>query len=89
MIDGNDQVHLADPSVLSRTMFVDTLGISSEDFDLGPEDRERLFGSGQRTVREFMQSWDWAGWKSTCGTDPRRDGRVDGPPRRAGRATGT
>ena len=72
IISGNDQVHLADPCVVQRTMFVDTSFVSSVNFDLSPAEQQRLFAAGQQAARDFLADWDWADYQSRCAVDAAR-----------------
>lgn len=65
-IGGNDQSHLADPCVASRTIFVDPQGIHSTDFGLDAADRERLYTNGHDAARRFLDRWDWATYLREC-----------------------
>lgn len=82
VINGNDQVHLADPCVLQRTIFVDTGFVSSTNFQLGECEQQELFRRGHDAATEFLRSWDWDAYRqSSCVTDP-------GRPRKAQAAQG-
>lgn len=67
-VNGNDEVHLADPSVRSRTMFIDTSQFSSVNFDLSQADAQKLYEMGHKTAEEFIGTWDWLRWKAEYGT---------------------
>ena len=60
-----DQMHLQDPTVVARTIFVDTTGVRATDFDLSPETAERLFQAGQQAAIKFLdggdgqEPWNW------------------------------
>ena len=54
-----DQMHIDDPSVLARTIFIDTLGVKSTDFGLGRETADRLFASGRAAAEAFLSKWDF------------------------------
>lgn len=52
-----DRAHIEDPKVVSRTIFVDSLGVSATDFDAvstKPELREALFQSGVAAATRFL-----------------------------------
>lgn len=59
MANFHDQMHIDDPAVLARTMFVDTLSVRATDFDLGADDREALFRNGREAALEFLAGWDF------------------------------
>ncbi len=80
VINGNDQVHLADPCVAQRTMFIDTSFVSALDFDLTAEEQQRLFAAGRKGARDFLAAWNWKRYQAACGA---ASGRV--PKARAAR----
>ncbi|MFA9429155.1 patatin-like phospholipase family protein [Egicoccus sp. AB-alg2] len=49
-----DQRHLDDPSVLARTVFVDTTGYPSLDFDLDAQDRAALADKGRNAALSWL-----------------------------------
>ena len=55
MINFHDQMHLDDPSVLERTIFVDTLQVKATDFDITPELQAALFASGRTAATKFLE----------------------------------
>ena len=67
-VNGNDQVHLADPCVERRTVFVDTPGVGREQFRIGPAERQALIDSGDRATEEFLRAWDWGAFVGECGS---------------------
>ena len=72
VVNGNGNVHLADPCVCIRTIFVDTSAVSSTNFDLTSDQQNLLITQGQQAARDFLAGWNWAAYKSTCGNDPAR-----------------
>jgi NTE family protein len=73
VINGNDQVHLADPCVQQRTIFVDTEFVSATDFQLSKDDQSKLFRHGHDAASEFLRSWDWEAYLAgPCAKDPGR-----------------
>jgi NTE family protein len=54
-----DCMHVDREEVVSRTIFVDTFGISATDFDLTRDDQLRLHESGRRSAEQFLESWDF------------------------------
>lgn len=66
-----DRMHLDDPAVLARTIFVDTTGVRATDFHLTPETATRLFQNGRDAATRFLDGspgtpgnpgtpgWDW------------------------------
>lgn len=55
-----DQLHLDEPSVLARTIFVDTFGVKATEFDLDDATRDRLYANGRSAAEKFLRSWDFA-----------------------------
>ena len=51
---------LADEGVGARTVYVDTMNVSSTDFGLSPELRDQLFANGQAAAARFLAAWDRA-----------------------------
>jgi NTE family protein len=54
-----DQMHIDDPAVLARTIFVDTFGVKATDFDLDRETATRLYDNGRRAATEFLARWSF------------------------------
>ena len=54
-----DQMHVDDPSVLGRTIFVDTMGVKATDFELGREAADRLFENGRAAAEAFLSKWNF------------------------------
>jgi NTE family protein len=68
-VNGNDQVHLADPCVQRRTVFVDTPGVHSKMFEISAAEREALIDSGDRATEDFLRTWDWSAFLRDCTSD--------------------
>jgi NTE family protein len=58
MTSFHDQLHLDDPSVLARTIFIDTLKVRSTDFDIDRTTQQRLYDSGRRAATKFLDGDD-------------------------------
>ena len=54
-----DRMHLGEPDVLRRTIFVDTSGVRSTDFGLTADTAERLYESGRSAAERFLRTWDF------------------------------
>jgi NTE family protein len=54
-----DQMHIDEPSVLARTMFVDTTGVHATDFDLDARTAQWLFDNGRKAAESFLATWNW------------------------------
>lgn len=69
-----DRMHVEDPSVVARTIFVDTADIKSTDFGLTKQQRDLLFENGRKAAIEFLDgtpgqpAWDWEMYKKTYRT---------------------
>jgi NTE family protein len=59
MASAHDRLHLDDPAVLDRTVFVDTFGVKATDFGLTEETQLRLYRSGLAAGEEFLRSWSF------------------------------
>jgi NTE family protein len=59
MTNFHDQMHIDEPSVLARTMFVDTGQVKATDFDLDGSAQDMLFEHGRRAARKFLSTWDF------------------------------
>jgi Predicted esterase of the alpha-beta hydrolase superfamily len=59
MTNFHDQMHIDDPSVLDRTMFVDTGSVKSTDFDIDPTTQEVLFTNGRAAAGTFLAGWNF------------------------------
>ena len=55
----HDQIHIEDPSVTSRTIFVDTTGVKATDFDLDEETQNRLYSNGVVAATDFLKTWSF------------------------------
>jgi NTE family protein len=63
MQKAHDQIYVDQPSVASRTIFVDTTGYNATDFNLTLADKQKLFNSGLTAGEKFLGKWDWAKWQ--------------------------
>jgi NTE family protein len=69
-----DRMHVEEPSVVARTIFIDTKDIQATDFGLTSEQRDMLFANGQKAATKFLDgaadqpSWDWEQYKKTYRT---------------------
>lgn len=60
-----DAMHIDEPGVQARTIFVDTFGVRSTDFDLDEATRRRLFDSGRAAAQSFLSTWDFDQYVAT------------------------
>lgn len=58
--------HVLDPCNVSRSVYVDTAGVSAVDFDLDEAERGRLLQAGREATRAFLDDWDFGRWLATC-----------------------
>ena len=63
MQKAHDQVYVDQPSVASRTIFVDTTGYNATDFHLTLADKQKLFNSGLTAGKKFLGKWNWVKWQ--------------------------
>ena len=54
----SDQMHLDNPAVLARTIFVDTFGINATDFSIDRPTQEKLYQSGRTAAEKFLATLD-------------------------------
>jgi NTE family protein len=50
----SDQMHLNDPGVIERTIFVDTLGVNATDFEITRAVQEQLFQNGRTAAENWL-----------------------------------
>ena len=63
MTNFHDQMHINDPSVLARTMFVDAGQVKATDFDIDEPTQDMLFTNGKSGAQEFLKGWDFESYK--------------------------
>lgn len=59
MTNFHDQIHLDDPSVVARTIFVDCGTVHATDFDIDAGTQNLLFESGRAAATRFLAAWDF------------------------------
>jgi NTE family protein len=65
----HDRLHIDEPSVQDRTIFVDTGTVQATDFHLGKAARDLLFENGRAAAEKFFDGgdgrpgWDWDSYK--------------------------
>ena len=64
LVGWNDRSHIDDPSIVARTIFVNTFGISAVAFDLSRADQDRLYKSGRDAATKFLDTWDFSEYAS-------------------------
>ena len=68
MASAHDQMHLDDPCVVHRTIFVDTGKVKATDFEIGPEVQAALYESGRSAATDFLKTWDFEAHIRNCRT---------------------
>jgi NTE family protein len=63
ILDAHDRIHIDDPAVIARTIFVDTKGTRATHFDISPSEKEQLFESGRKYAKKFLATWDFSAYK--------------------------
>jgi NTE family protein len=67
MTSFHDRLHIDDPAVVARTIFVDTMRVKATDFDLTRDSVETLYDGGRRAAERFLETWDFdqylANWR--------------------------
>jgi NTE family protein len=58
----HDQIHIDDPAVLARTMFVDTLGVKATDFDIDEATQDLLHDNGRIAATKFLNTWNFGSY---------------------------
>lgn len=66
MVNFHDQMHLDDPCVVARTIFVDTLDVRATDFDIDSATQEALFHNGVEAAEWFLARWDFEAHLRNC-----------------------
>ncbi|MQA86268.1 MAG: hypothetical protein GEV03_16945 [Streptosporangiales bacterium] len=61
-----DAMRIDDPCNMTRTIFVDTAGVSGMDFELPEEQQRELFAAGRKGVEEFLRDWDFDEYLRDC-----------------------
>jgi NTE family protein len=70
LTSAHDRFYVDQPCVQNRTIFVDTTGVKSTDFELSQQTKQEPFDQPQRAGAEFAGGWDWAAWQRQCGNPP-------------------
>ncbi|WP_103105397.1 patatin-like phospholipase family protein [Brevibacillus reuszeri] len=58
MLDAHDRLHVEKAKAV-RTIFINTLGVRTTQFQLPPEMKQQLFSSGESAARVFLEHWDF------------------------------
>lgn len=66
MTSGHDQMHIDDPCVVRRTIFVDTFKVRATDFGITRQTQKRLYASGRKYAKRFLEGWSFARYKRSC-----------------------
>lgn len=77
LIGARDRMHIDDPHVQARTIFIDTSFVKPTQFDLSDEDREKLYRTGRQAALDFLdgtatrEGWDFQEYVSRFRTGAR------------------
>jgi NTE family protein len=55
----HDRIHIDDPAVLDRTMFVDTLDVKATQFDIDEATQDLLYEHGRAAASKFLSKWNF------------------------------
>ena len=66
MIEACDAVHIDDPCVQVRSIFVDTSGVSPVDFGITEEQQQTMLAAGRTAADAFLGVWDFAAYIASC-----------------------
>ena len=77
MLEAHDRRHIEAFDYL-RTIAIPTVGVQTTEFDLSSDKRERLYASGQRAAKRFLEQWDHQAYLDAANVAAKAD-----PPRAA------
>lgn len=63
VLHGIDRRHIDEPDTVTRTLVIDTAGVSSLDFDLSPAQAQRLTAAGREAGHRFLEDKAPALWR--------------------------
>jgi NTE family protein len=73
MTNFHDQMHINDPCVIRRTMFVDTMKVKATEFDIDTATQQKLFDNGCTAATTFLDGhppdrppWDFGTYVAEC-----------------------
>jgi len=66
MMNAHDQMHLDDPCVVARTIFVETFDVQAVDFDIDAPIQQKLYDSGYAQANSFLNKWNWQSYLTQC-----------------------
>ena len=66
MIEACDAVHIDDPCVQVRSIFVDTSGVSPVDFGITEDQQQAMLAAGRKAADAFLRTWDFAAYIASC-----------------------
>jgi len=52
----NDQMHLDDPKIIDRTIFIDTFGVNATDFGITPAVQDKLYQNGRKAALTWLNN---------------------------------
>lgn len=74
MTNFHDQMHIDDPSVTDRVIFVDTGHVKATDFDLDEATQTMLYENGRTAATKFLSTWNFDEYIRRHRSDPDADG---------------
>ena len=82
-----DRMHIDNPAVVARTIFVDTMKVRATDFGLDAKTQQQLYDNGRNAAENFLDgtpespAWDWNTWLQKYGSPPGAESRpMNAPP---------
>ena len=66
MQEAHDRMHLEDPCVVRRTIFVDSASVKTTDFDITRAQQNKLFQTGHKAALQFLSSWSFEAYLREC-----------------------
>ena len=67
LVSNQDNAYIDDPCTVRRTIFVPAGEVSPIDFDITAEQRGALYQRGLQAGQQFLQTWNFAGYRAACG----------------------
>jgi NTE family protein len=64
MVNAHDQIYVDQASVASRTVFVDSTGVSATDFGISEIEKWDLFQRGRASAEKFLSGWCFDRWRA-------------------------
>jgi NTE family protein len=65
-MNAHDALHIDNPCTQMRTIFIDTFDLKATDFDITREEQAKLYESGRKHAKSFLEDWDYTAYKKVC-----------------------